>query len=102
MDIKCRKTDCVYNNQYRCDASDIKVSKDNACATYKKGENKKVHDKSNQIFKGDIEYGAYRHAKDICISCDSKCIFNRKKECFANGIIVNDIAKDPLLYIDSC
>ena len=40
MDIKCRKTECKYNDRFVCQAKKIDVDKTHVCRTFEKSEEK--------------------------------------------------------------
>lgn len=91
MDIKCRKTTCVFNNKFRCDSKAIDITKERICATCQKSD-KVPKDTTKNLFYGKIEYAPYRNAKNIQINCKADCLFNHSGECYANGICVNDVS----------
>ena len=90
MDIRCRKTDCVYNELLTCRADKIEIKDELECACYKKDSEKEI-DISKQIFEGEPEIAPYRHNKDLCLKCKADCLFNNNHNCIANGITVNDV-----------
>lgn len=94
MDIRCRKTDCRYNDKLTCRAKDIKVSKKTVCEDFSFEEGKEL-DISKKIFESDTppKVAPYRHNKKLCIDCDAKCLFNQNNQCIANGITMGDISK---------
>ena len=94
MDIRCRKTNCEYNNKYTCRAKEILVSNKILCTTYKKGD-KDEPDTSKTMFEKAPEYAPQRDSKTINIGCKATCIFNLEGKCIANGITVNDINEKP-------
>jgi len=91
MDIRCRKTDCKYNDRLTCTAHGILVSKKIACTQFD-GIDGKGADYSRKIFDDEPPvFADYRHTKNLNLKCDAKCLFNRDGNCIANGITVNDI-----------
>lgn len=94
MDIRCRKTNCQYNDRYTCKAKEILVGKQIVCCTYKKG-NKDEPDTSKTMFDRAPEYAPQRDSKTINIGCKANCMFNVDGVCIANGITVNDINEKP-------
>lgn len=94
MDIRCRKTNCRYNDRLTCRAKQIDVSKKTACETFSYAENTQI-DISKKIFECDTppKVAPYRHNKKIDLNCDAKCLFNKDGKCIANGITVGDITK---------
>ncbi len=95
MDIRCRKTDCVYNNLLTCMANKIVILDDLDCDTYQKDETKK-RDISKQIFEGEPQIAPYRHNKDMCLECKADCLFNKQRDCIANGITINDVSDNAI------
>ncbi len=90
MDIRCRKTDCKFNEGLTCLVDKLNINKNNTCDCFEKGKEK--IDISKQIFSDtppDIK--DYRHLKDINMKCETKCLFNRSGKCIANGITINEI-----------
>lgn len=96
MDISCRKTTCKMNKKNVCVADDIHVSSHMECKTFIKDRSKKPKDTSKDMFETAHEAGPFRHNKTIDIGCRAPCLFNKKGKCLANGITVNEIAKEPL------
>lgn len=94
MDIRCRKTNCHYNNKYTCRAKEILVSSKILCTTYKKGD-KNEPDTSKTMFEKAPDYAPQRDSKTMKIGCKAICIFNLDGKCIANGITVNDINEKP-------
>ena len=95
MDIRCRKTDCKYNELLACKADKIDITDNINCASYEKVPGK-ARDISKQIFESTPEIADYVHNKKMCLECKADCLFNKDKECIANGITVNDIKDKPL------
>ncbi|MEG1499456.1 MAG: hypothetical protein RR400_00070 [Clostridia bacterium] len=95
MNLTCRKTSCIFNDNYVCTAKEISINNVNICSSFVKGEKPK-EDKSQKIFLKKIKYAPYRNSKDIKINCRSQCIFNKNCECMANGIIINDLKQSPI------
>ena len=90
MDIRCRKTDCKYNEGLTCLVHELNISNKNTCKEFVKGKEK--IDISKQIFSDtppDIK--DYRRVKDMDLHCSSECLFNREGKCIANGITINDV-----------
>ena len=94
MDLRCRKTQCLYNYKYTCTAKNIKISKKLLCATYIKA-NKEAPDTSRFIFDRAPDYAPQRESKTADILCEADCLFNQCKCCEANGITVNPINEKP-------
>lgn len=94
MDIRCRKTNCKYNNSLTCMASGIVISDGLTCMQFERGE--KGKDFSMKIFDEEIpDIAAYRHTKNLTLKCKAKCLFNNKCACIANGITVNHVSEVP-------
>lgn len=91
MDLKCRKLNCKYNNNYSCESKAIAVTKSYQCSTYEKTKdtNKQLQDVSKTMFEAAPELHPYRHNLDVDIKCLAHCLFNNSKDCVANGICVN-------------
>lgn len=49
MDIKCRKTECKYNDRFVCQAKKIDVDKTHICRTFEK-DGEKAPDTTKLIF----------------------------------------------------
>jgi len=97
MDIRCRKTSCVFNDRYTCKARDILIKKNCECEKFELDKNKKVVDKTKKIFSDDPPiYAPQRDSKTIGIECNAHCLFNDGGKCVANGITLNDIKEKPL------
>ena len=95
MDIRCRKTGCVYNDKYTCKAKEILIKKNVECSKYEAG-NKPV-DKTKWMFtETPPEYAPQRDSATIVIDCKAHCLFNQDGKCVANGITLNDIKEKPL------
>ncbi len=90
MDIRCRKTGCVFNDKYTCKAREIMVAKSCVCKKFEKGE-KELVDKSRQMFSKTPIYAPQRDSKTIKIDCQASCLFNKNGDCQANGITLNDL-----------
>lgn len=96
MDLKCRKTNCVYNNYYTCMAKNIEIGCGLACESYEKDLKKSVRDNSRCMFDEAPKYAPHRAKKHIRIACCAKCIFNVQGTCTANGLTINSIDEKPL------
>lgn len=94
MDIRCRKTDCRYNDKLTCRAKEIDITNKTVCSSFSYDEDKNL-DISKKIFESDTppEVSPYRHNKKICINCSAKCLFNQQDKCIANGITVGAVPK---------
>jgi|LGVF01.2.fsa_nt_gb hypothetical protein len=91
MDIKCKKTNCLYNDSSHCSAGTINVGSDLDCKTFIKDKslNKKEAKKvSGSLFEaGSLEAN---HAKiNLKVGCGAtNCLFNKNNTCQSNGISV--------------
>jgi len=92
MDVKCRKTSCIYNDNFNCTAKKVNIDEKSNCDTFCKGG--KGEDKSKEMFEVAPEYANSQHIrnKDLCCKCDY-CLFNKESKCQANGITVIDEGK---------
>ena len=90
MDIRCRKTNCKYNKDLTCTSKKITINKKLDCLEYKQEKGKGAKDFSKLIFSDNPPKVAdYRHIKDLCLTCQANCIFNKNNHCIANGITIN-------------
>jgi len=97
MDLKCRKTQCKYNNCFTCKAKNITVSEKTKCDTFELDENKDLRDTSKCMFEEAPSYSPHREKKSLKIGCSAtKCLFNEKGNCIANGLTINAIDEAPL------
>lgn len=97
MDIRCRKTSCLYNDRYTCCAKDILIKKGLECEQYENDPNKPIVDKTKKLFTSNPpEYAPQRDSATIGIGCKAHCLFNQDGKCVANGITLNDIKEKPL------
>ena len=94
MDIRCRKTNCHFNNKYTCRAKKILITQKILCSTYENA-NKNEPDTSKTMFQRAPEYAPQRDSKTMSIGCKADCVFNVEGKCIANGITVNSIANKP-------
>ena len=96
MDIRCRKTQCKYNDRHTCRAKSILISRDDRCEKYDPKEENPTVDTSEKMFKKTPDYAPQRDTKKMIIACNNKCVLNKGGRCVANGITVNDINSRPL------
>ncbi len=95
MDIRCRKTGCLYNKDYTCTAKEILVKKNAECNKYERG--KQPVDKTKWLFSDEPpKYAPQRDSATIDIGCNAPCLFNDNGTCCANGITVNDLKEKPI------
>ncbi len=79
FDLKCKRQGCVYNENCNCTAKDVMVGSTTECKTYvDSGKTKNQKDKIAQT----------PTRKNVHVSCDAKCLFNKECKCKANGISV--------------
>lgn len=95
MDIRCRKTECKFNDRYTCKAKGILITQKVACSTYQEGEVKKK-DATKRLLEVTPEYAPQRDSKTMSIDCKAKCLFNHGGKCVSNGITLNAIKEMPL------
>ncbi len=93
MDIRCRKTNCRYNDRLTCRAKEINISEKTICKDYSYTDSS--IDISKKIFESDEppKVSPYRHNKKITLNCSAKCLFNENGKCIANGITLCDSNK---------
>lgn len=94
MDIRCRKTNCKYNDRLSCTANKINISQKFNCEDFQRVIGKDV-DISKQIFEQTPDISSYRHNKKLPLQCNASCLFNKEGHCRANGITINDIHENP-------
>ena len=90
MDIRCRKTSCVYNEGQTCKAKEILVNRRIICSTFEQGQ-EQGEDLSKSIFEKTPVFAKQRDVKTMKIYCKTDWIFNDDGICTANGITVNDL-----------
>ena len=93
MDIKCRRTTCVYNKGQTCFASRVDITKGTVCNTFEKDDKKEEDslDFSKRMFESAPEFANSRHIKNVVLKCNAQnCLFNKECHCRANGITVID------------
>ena len=95
MDLRCRKTQCKFNNHYTCKARSICIGKGMECETYENNPDKEVPDTSRCMFEEAPKYAPQREKKRMKVTCMSKCLFNKNGICIANGITVNSLKNCP-------
>ena len=95
MDIRCRKTRCVYNDRFTCKAKGIMVNNRILCSTFEKSEGKAEVDSTKHLFEEPPQYAQQRDSKTCHIGCSAKCQFNHDGKCVSNGITVNAIKEKP-------
>ena len=95
MDLKCRKTSCVYNDHFTCTAKNIAISYHLLCDTYKDDPYKKVRDTSRCMFDEAPSYAPHRAKQHMRIACGARCLFNEQGTCTANGLTINSIEDSP-------
>ena len=95
MDIRCRKTQCKFNDRYTCRAKNIEISEKDLCNMYEKDVNKEIKDVSKGMFMKTPNYAAQRDTKNMKIECKNNCVLNKDGRCIANGITINDLSGKP-------
>lgn len=94
MDLKCRKTACVYNDHFTCKAKNIAITSELLCDSFEQST-KNVRDTSRCMFEEPPEYSSQRAKKHMRIACGAKCLFNEQGVCSANGLTVNSYNDSP-------
>lgn len=90
MDLRCRKTNCKYNKNLTCLAPNITISQKLECLEYQNEKGKGTKDFSKLIFsENPPKVTDYRHLKNMCLTCNAPCLFNKDGKCISNGITVN-------------
>lgn len=89
MNIVCRKTKCKYNNNQACNSPKLLIDSELNCEQYEPVEKGSLQDVSRNMMEVAPEIAPFKHNKDIEISCQANCVFNKDGECKANGIFVN-------------
>lgn len=95
MDIKCRKTQCKFNENFVCRAEKINITPKCECDKFIM-ENKEEDDTTKKLLTKKIRYSQFRSCNNLNICCNANCLFNNKHNCEANGITVNVINEKPL------
>ena len=95
MDIRCRKTQCKFNDRHTCKAHSILIDQQDLCKTYFPKEGKPTPDTSKKMFRKTPEYAPQRDTRKMKIDCKNKCVLNKEGRCVANGITINDIGSKP-------
>lgn len=95
MDIRCRKTKCIYNDRYTCKARKIAINRAIVCGSYEKGQDKPELDSTKHLFEKPPVYAPQRDSKTAEIVCRANCLFNHNGKCVSNGITVNSIREKP-------
>ncbi|MBR2909900.1 MAG: DUF1540 domain-containing protein [Clostridia bacterium] len=92
FDLKCKRQGCKFNQNCNCTAHNVKVDNTTKCETYEDSKNP-------QMQQDKIPQPPTR--KNICVSCDAKCLFNQDHTCKANGItvITNDFAPECCTFL---
>ena len=93
MDIRCRKTECKFNDRYTCKAKGIKINEEVKCDSFEKGEKKS--DATKRIWNKAPQYAPQRDSKTLSIDCCAECLFNNNGKCVSNGITVNALKEFP-------
>ncbi len=94
MDIRCRKTECKFNDRQTCKASEISISCKDICESFEETMQKQAN-LSKHIFDNKEKFASCRLAKNTAIKCENDCILAKENQCMANGITVNEINKKP-------
>ena len=92
MEIRCRKCNCVHNTGSSCRAKAVKICKDTAeCETYKPdAEKEDIIIKNGNLF-GAAKNLSKKNTLNVPLRCSAtECLFNKKENCIANGILVEE------------
>jgi len=95
MDIRCRKTDCKYNDKFTCRARELAINEQGDCVVYEKTDKKAV-DTTKSMFSEIPQYARQRDVNHLKIECEAPCILKKEGRCIANGITINDWSKKPV------
>ena len=96
MDIRCRKTQCKYNDRHTCKAKEILIDRIDKCERYEPRLDKETPDTSKKMFSKTPDYAPQRDTRKMIIECKNNCVLNHNGRCVANGITVNDLNGEPL------
>ena len=89
MNIRCRKTDCIYNRSATCGAPEITVFRCATCGTYTQDKEKAKIIKDNPSIFELAEEILPSIPNNVPLKCGAgMCLFNRRGRCSANGIAV--------------
>ena len=96
MDIRCRKTTCLYNDRFSCKAKAILVDNNVICSTFERDKDKKkVDDITKHLLEREPYFAPQRDSKALDINCKANCLFNHNGRCVSNGITLNSIKEKP-------
>lgn len=103
MEIRCKKTDCTYNNGCSCLAPKVCVERGAECATYKKDELKQsLIIQNGNLFEVSEEL-VTKNLRDVPLRCGMRnCLYNQKECCMANGITIIDRGEQPISGCAEC
>jgi hypothetical protein len=91
MEIRCRKTDCHFNNGCSCNAKKINIYRCGTCGSYECDEEKKEKIKNNPNFFEFAEELTPANTNNVPLTCKAAiCLFNHTGICRANGISIVD------------
>ena len=91
-DLKCGLRACVHNRAYCCAAKKIAVDESADCTTYEPDETKR-----RSLFEAGEDFVPRDYSVDTFVKCDAKCVFNKDRLCYANGItVMNDKQGDAM------
>lgn len=94
MDIRCRKTTCLFNDRYTCKAKGILIGEKINCKTFAKSDKEEI-ETAETLFEKTPKYAPQRDSKTMSINCRADCLFNKSGKCVANGITLNEIKEKP-------
>ena len=91
-DLKCGLKNCIHNRAYCCAAKKISVDESADCTTYQADEAKR-----RSLFEAGDDFVTRDYSVDTFVKCEAKCVFNKDRHCYANGItVMNDKADDAM------
>lgn len=82
VDLKCKCTNCVSNNNCNCLAKEITVSSESVCKSFKQKHLNNNTEYADEIFQPLVR-------QDVDIICHARCLFSNNGKCVANGITVD-------------
>ena len=81
IDLKCKLTNCKFNENSNCTANEISVDGDAICTSFE--PTKKSASKADSL-----PMPLVNHSVDV--NCCADCILKKNNKCIANGITVLD------------
>jgi len=103
MEIRCRKCNCVHNTGSSCRARAVRICEDTAeCETYRKDDAKEsVIVKNGNLFSASKNLSK-KNTLNVPLKCSAtECLFNKKENCTANGILVEEHGASCATFIEA-